>query len=153
MKSMRWPATSAARTWRSRWSVWRPCRGKLTRIGLSATQTPIEAVARFLTGADPDCVMIDAGHARSRDLQLELTCVPLEAVMSGDAWTLVYDRLAALAAEHRTTLVFVNTRKLTERLARQLSMRLGAEHVMAHHGSMAREKRHPGRTAAAQWRP
>ena len=116
--------------------------GRFNRIGLSATQTPIESVARFLTGADPDCVIIDAGHARARDLQLELTCVPLEAVMSGDAWTLVYDRLAALAAEHRTTLVFVNTRKLTERLARQLSMRLGAEHVMAHHGSMAREKRH-----------
>ena len=122
--------------------------GKLTRIGLSATQTPIESVARFLTGAGPtaasapECVIIDAGHARERDLQLELTAVPLEAVMSGEAWTLVYDRLAVLAAEHRTTLVFVNTRKLTERLARQLSMRLGAEQVMAHHGSMAREKRH-----------
>jgi ATP-dependent Lhr-like helicase len=123
--------------------------GKLTRIGLSATQTPIELVARFLVGspgeaagAEPDCVVIDAGHGRARDLQLELTAVPLEAVMSGDAWTLVYDRLAQLAAVHRTTLVFVNTRKLTERLARQLSMRLGAEHVMAHHGSMAREKRH-----------
>ena len=62
--------------------------------------------------------------------------------MSGDAWTLVYDRLAALAGEHRTTLIFVNTRKLSERLARQLSMRLGVEQVMAHHGSMAREKRH-----------
>jgi ATP-dependent helicase Lhr and Lhr-like helicase len=116
--------------------------GKLNRIGLSATQTPIGSVARFLTGADQECTIIDAGHARPRDLQLELTAVPLEAVMSGDAWTLVYDRLAALAAQHRTTLIFVNTRKLTERLARQLSMRLGAEQVMAHHGSMAREKRH-----------
>ncbi len=121
--------------------------GKLTRIGLSATQTPIEAVARFLTGVGSgsdhsDCVVIDAGHARSRDLQLELTGVPLGAVMSGDAWTLVYDRLAVLADEHRTTLIFVNTRKMTERLARHLSMRLGAEAVMAHHGSMAREKRH-----------
>ncbi len=120
--------------------------GRLTRIGLSATQTPIEAVARFLTGGapaaeHPNCVVIDAGHARSRDLQLELTGVPLEAVMSGDAWTLIYDRLAALAAEHRTTLVFVNTRKMAERLARYLSMRLGVEQVMAHHGSMAREKR------------
>jgi len=121
--------------------------GKLTRIGLSATQTPIEAVARFLTGAAPgtasaNCVVIDAGHARLRDLQLELTGVPLEAVMSGEAWTLIYDRLAALASEHRTTLIFVNTRKMSERLARYLSMRLGVEHVMAHHGSMAREKRH-----------
>jgi ATP-dependent helicase Lhr and Lhr-like helicase len=116
--------------------------GRLTRIGLSATQTPIAAVARFLTGAESDCVVIDAGHARARDLQLELTGVPLEAVMSGEAWTLVYDRLAALAAAHRTTLVFVNTRKMTERLARQLSLRLGEQQVMAHHGSMAREKRH-----------
>jgi ATP-dependent Lhr-like helicase len=116
--------------------------GRLTRIGLSATQTPIAAVARFLTGAESDCIVIDAGHARARDLQLELTGVPLEAVMSGDAWTLVYERLAALAAAHRTTLIFVNTRKMTERLARQLSLRLGEAHVMAHHGSMAREKRH-----------
>ena len=116
--------------------------GKLTRIGLSATQTPIAAVARFLTGAKSQCEVIDAGHARARDLQLELTGVPLEAVMSGDAWTLVYDRLALLATAHRTTLIFVNTRKMTERLARQLSMRLGEANVMAHHGSMAREKRH-----------
>jgi ATP-dependent Lhr-like helicase len=116
--------------------------GRLNRIGLSATQTPIAAVARFLTGDESNCVVIDAGHTRSRDLQLELTAVPLEAVMSGEAWTLVYDRLAQLAGDHRTTLVFVNTRKLTERLARQLSMRLGEHNVMAHHGSMAREKRH-----------
>ncbi|HEV2701378.1 MAG TPA: DEAD/DEAH box helicase [Steroidobacteraceae bacterium] len=116
--------------------------GKLTRIGLSATQTPIAAVARFLTGPECDCEVIDAGHTRARDLQLELTGVPLEAVMSGDAWTLVYERLALLATAHRTTLVFVNTRKMTERLARQLSLRLGEQYVMAHHGSMAREKRH-----------
>jgi ATP-dependent Lhr-like helicase len=116
--------------------------GRLNRIGLSATQTPIAAVARFLTGDESNCVVIDAGHGRARDLQLELTGVPLEAVMSGEAWTLVYDRLAQLVEAHRTTLVFVNTRKLTERLARQLSMRLGEQHVMAHHGSMAREKRH-----------
>src|SRR5580658_3918439 len=116
--------------------------GRLSRIGLSATQTPIAAVARFLTGDESNCVVIDAGHARARDLQLELTGVPLEAVMSGQAWTLVYDRLATLAAAHRTTLIFVNTRKMSERLARQLSLRLGVEQVMAHHGSMAREKRH-----------
>ncbi len=121
--------------------------GQLTRIGLSATQTPIAAVAQFLTGAAPggdrpECVVIDAGHARARDLQLELTAVSLAAVMSGDAWSLIYERLAALAGEHRTTLIFVNTRRMAERLARQLSMRLGVEQVMAHHGSMAREQRH-----------
>ncbi|MBS0578429.1 MAG: DEAD/DEAH box helicase [Proteobacteria bacterium] len=121
---------------------------KLTRVGLSATQKPIEDVARFLVGtrnldADgrADCTIIDAGHVRARDLQLEVPAAPLEAVMSGDVWTQVYDRLAALVAEHRTTLVFVNTRRQAERLARHLSERLGEEHVTAHHGSMAKESR------------
>ncbi len=121
---------------------------RLTRVGLSATQAPIEEVARFLLGAraQPDprssCAIIDAGHARRRDLALELPSAPLEAVMSGEVWTQVYDRMAQLAREHRTTLVFVNTRRLAERLARQLSERLGARSVMAHHGSLARERRH-----------
>jgi len=122
----------------------------LTRIGLSATQTPIEEVARFLTGAGagPDahraarrCMIIDAGHQRRRDLALELPPAPLEAVMSGEVWSQLYDRLAELIREHRSTLVFVNTRRLAERAARQLSERLGAEHVMAHHGSLAKERR------------
>ncbi len=113
--------------------------GGLTRIGLSATQKPIEAVARFLTAGA--CTIVDGGHARKRDLALELPPVPLDAVMSGETWSLVYDRLAQLVTAHRTTLVFVNTRRLAERLARQLTERLGAEQVMAHHGSMARERR------------
>ncbi|RPI43279.1 MAG: DEAD/DEAH box helicase, partial [Betaproteobacteria bacterium] len=115
----------------------------LNRIGLSATQKPIERVARFLVGADPSvpCTIIDAGHARKRDLAIELPPTPLEAVMSTDAWSQVYDRVAQLIEEHRTTLVFVNTRRLAERAARHLSERLGAENVTAHHGSMAREKR------------
>ena len=120
----------------------------LTRVGLSATQKPIEDVARYLVGtrrvrADgrAECVIIDAGHVRARDLQLEIPAAPLEAVMSGEVWTQLYDRLAALIAEHRTTLVFVNTRRQAERLARHLSERLGAEHVTAHHGSMAKESR------------
>ena len=113
--------------------------GGLTRIGLSATQKPIEAVARFLTAEA--CTVVDSGHVRKRDLALELPPVPLDTVMSGETWALVYDRLAQLVSEHRTTLVFVNTRRLAERLARQLTERLGAEHVMAHHGSMARERR------------
>src|SRR5712675_1511300 len=117
----------------------------LARIGLSATQKPIEEVARFLMGsraaAGEDCVIIDSGHVRSRDLKLELPPAPLEAVMSGEVWTQVYDRLAELIREHRTTIVFVNTRRLAERVARHLSERLGEEHVAAHHGSLARELR------------
>jgi ATP-dependent helicase Lhr and Lhr-like helicase len=121
---------------------------RLTRIGLSATQKPIEDVARFLVGtrnlaADgrAACAVIDAGHVRARDLQLEIPASPLEAVMSGEVWTQLYDRLAQLVTEHRTTLVFVNTRRQAERLARHLSERVGAEHVTAHHGSLAKESR------------
>ena len=116
----------------------------LRRVGLSATQNPIEEVARFLIGAAADagrCTIIDSGHARSRDLALELPPAPLEPVMSGEVWTQVYDRLAILAREHRTTLVFVNTRRLTERLARHLSERLGEENIAAHHGSLSKERR------------
>jgi len=120
----------------------------LRRIGLSATQKPIEAVARFLVGTRhvdaegrADCAIIDAGHVRARDLQLELPPSPLEAVMSGEVWAQLYDRLAELIRAHRTTLVFVNTRRQAERLARHLSERLGEEHVAAHHGSLAREAR------------
>jgi ATP-dependent Lhr-like helicase len=116
--------------------------GPLVRVGLSATQKPIEEVARFLTGArDGKCTIVDSGHARQRDLALEVPPAPLEAVMSGEVWTLVYDRLAQLVLEHRTTLVFVNTRRLVERIARHLSERLGEEHVAAHHGSLSKERR------------
>jgi len=115
---------------------------RLVRVGLSATQKPIEAVARFLVGArDEPCTIVDAGHVRRRDLAIELPASPLEAVMSNDAWSQVYDRLATLIGEHRTTLVFVNTRRLAERVARHLSERLGSENVTAHHGSLAREQR------------
>jgi ATP-dependent helicase Lhr and Lhr-like helicase len=120
----------------------------LTRIGLSATQKPIEEVARFLVGTrqlrpdgTADCTVIDTGYVRERDLAIEVPDSPLEAVMSGDVWTQVYDRLAELVGEHRTTLVFVNTRRHAERVARHLSERLGEDHVTAHHGSMAKELR------------
>jgi len=123
-------------------------RRRLTRVGLSATQKPIEEVARFLVGAggmrpdgSPDCTIIDTGHVRQRDLQLEIPPAPLESVMSGEVWTQIYDRLAELVSEHRTTLVFVNTRRQSERIARHLSERLGEQHVAAHHGSMAKESR------------
>ncbi|GGX94711.1 DEAD/DEAH box helicase [Massilia dura] len=111
------------------------------RVGLSATQKPISVVAQFLAGAGRDCAIVDVGHVRARDLGLELPPVPLEAVMPNEVWDRVYDRLAELAALHRTTLVFVNTRRMAERMARHLADRLGAEHVAAHHGSLAKEYR------------
>jgi ATP-dependent Lhr-like helicase len=117
------------------------CDGRLLRVGLSATQKPIEAVAHFLVGPDADCRIIDTGHRRARDLALEVPDSPLEAVMSGEVWQQVYDRLAELINEHRTTLIFVNTRRLVERVTRQLSERTGADQVTAHHGSLAKEQR------------
>ena len=123
------------------------CGDRLQRIGLSATQNPIRSVAHFLAGAAEDgqpaaeVAIIDAGHQRRRDLSLEVPGSPLEAVMSKEVWTEVYARLTELIAEHRTTLVFVNTRRMAERIARELTDRLGEQAVTAHHGSMAKELR------------
>ena len=123
-------------------------RSSLTRIGLSATQRPIEEVARFLVGTRglnannaPNCAIIDSGHARKLDVAIELPESPLQAVMSGEVWEEVYDRLTQLIREHKTTLVFVNTRRLAERVARHLGERIGDENIAAHHGSLAREQR------------
>ncbi len=130
----------------------------LTRIGLSATQKPIEEIARFLVGSSGffpsplaplpqagegriDCAIIDSGHTRARDLALELPGAPLEAVMSGEVWEQVYDRLAELIRAHHTTLVFANTRRQVERVTLHLSERLGKENVAAHHGSLSKEQR------------
>ena len=120
----------------------------LTRIGLSATQRPIEEVARFLVGThnlnadnQPNCTIVDSGHARKLDIAIELPESPLQAVMSGEVWEEVYDRLAQLIREHKTTLVFVNTRRLAERVSRHLGERIGDENIAAHHGSLAREQR------------
>jgi ATP-dependent Lhr-like helicase len=121
--------------------------GGLKRIGLSATQKPIEEVGRFLMGAPPEDAstptlrIIDTGHLRQLDLSIELPDTPLEAVLSNEQAKSIYDRLAQLIEAHRTTLVFVNTRRLAERLARALSERLGEAHVTSHHGSLAREQR------------
>src|SRR5881409_2532455 len=112
------------------------------RIGLSATQKPIEEIAQFLVGtAQPLPTIVDAGHIRRLDLELEIPSSPLEAVMSAEVWEEVNTRIADLITAHRTTLVFVNTRRLCERMAMQLSERLGAEQVTSHHGSLSREKR------------
>ncbi len=123
------------------------CGDRLLRIGLSATQNPITTIACLLAGSaaegapSPAVTIIDIGHQRARDLQLELPDSPLEAVMSADVWQQVYARLARLIETHRTTLVFVNTRRMAERVARELSERLGDGVITAHHGSMAKEHR------------
>ncbi|HET7671740.1 MAG TPA: DEAD/DEAH box helicase [Burkholderiales bacterium] len=111
----------------------------LQRIGLSATQKPIEEVARFLTRRP--CAIVDKGHRRRMDLAVEVPSSPLEAVMSHEVWAEIYARLVQLIGEHRTTLITVNTRRLAERMAHQLSERLGPENVAAHHGSLAKEAR------------
>jgi ATP-dependent helicase Lhr and Lhr-like helicase len=115
------------------------CGRKLQRIGLSATQKPIDEVARFLTSRP--CAVVDKGHKRHIDLALEVPRSPLEAVMSAEVWSEYYERLVALIQAHRTTLITVNTRRLAERMAHQLSQRLGDESVAAHHGSLAKEAR------------
>ncbi|MFZ2143844.1 MAG: DEAD/DEAH box helicase [Xanthobacteraceae bacterium] len=121
------------------------CGRRLLRVGLSATQKPIEEVAHFLlgrrTGSAAKCRIVDAGHRRARDLAIEVPDSPLEAVMSGDVWKEVYQRLVQLIEAHRTTLIFVNTRRMAERAARALSEIVGEEHVTAHHGSLAKEQR------------
>ncbi len=113
----------------------------LRRIGLSATQKPIDEVARYLVGDHGECAIVDEGHRRAIDLQLELPGSPLEAVMAHEVWEEYYERLTALIREHKTTLVFANTRRLAERVARHLSERLGDDAVTAHHGSLSKERR------------
>ncbi len=116
----------------------------LQRIGLSATQKPIEEIASFLFGPaekGADHSIIDVGHTRTMDLAIEMPRSPLEAVMSAEVWSEVYDRLAELINEHRTTLVFVNTRRMAERVARFLGERIGEENVTSHHGSLSRDRR------------
>ena len=118
------------------------CGDRLLRVGLSATQKPVEDIAHFLTGAaSAGCKIIDTGHRRARDLAIALPPTPLEAVMAGEVRELVHDQLARLIDDHRTTLVFVNTRRMAERTARALSERLGTDQITAHHGSMAKEQR------------
>src|SRR5581483_3952549 len=113
---------------------------RLQRIGLSATQRPIEEIARLLTGGGP-CAIVDVGHRRALELSIEVADQELGAVATHELWAEVYDRIAAHVRRQRTTIVFVNTRRLVERVAHQLETRLGEGKVAAHHGSMARRLR------------
>ena len=118
------------------------CDQRPSRVGLSATQRPVETIARLLVGDRPLPAIVDAGHQRDLDLALELPDGELEAVASLEQTGDVLDRIAELVGEHRTTLVFVNTRRLAERFAHQLGQRLGDDVVAAHHGSLSKERRH-----------
>jgi ATP-dependent Lhr-like helicase len=122
----------------------------ITRIGLSATQNPIQDVARFLVGArgenpdadtPPDCRIVDVGHQREMDLGVELPGSPLETVMALEVWEEIYAKLAGLIEAHHTTLIFVNTRRLAERVTRHLSELIGEDAITSHHGSLARAHR------------
>jgi ATP-dependent Lhr-like helicase len=126
--------------------LFRPRR--VQRIGLSATQKPIEEIARLLVGTErvapdgePDCAIVDTGHRRAMELSIETTDLELGAITSHEMRATVYDRLVELIGTHRTTIVFVNTRRLVERVAHALGERLGAERVVAHHGSLSRRIR------------
>ncbi len=134
----------------------------LQRIGLSATQKPIELVARYLVGSSANekpnkatsngnlskedtelpCEIVDSGFRRELDLRIEVPSSPLSALMSNEVWDELYTRLVDLINSHETTLVFVNTRRLSERLALALAERLGDDVVCSHHGSMSKDHRH-----------
>jgi len=113
----------------------------LQRIGLSATQKPVENVGRLLVGAERECAIVDTGHRREMDLAVEIPGSPLETVCSHETWEEIFTRMAALIQEHRSTLLFVNTRKMAERVAARLAGLLGADAVTSHHGSLSRERR------------
>ena len=124
------------------------CNTSLRRIGISATQKPIEETARFLVGTHncdnkgkPNCVILDSGHQRQLDLDIEIPDSPLTAIMANEVWTEIYDKLVDLIENHETTLIFVNTRRLAERLAFDLRLRVGEDAITAHHGSLSKEQR------------
>jgi len=124
------------------------CERRPVRIGLSATQRPIEEMGRLLVGTKridvegrPDCAIVDVGHLRELDLSIETPKTPLSAVCSNEQWKEVYERAAELIKTHRSTLIFVNTRRLAERVTHQLSELLGEDAVASHHGSLSRKIR------------
>src|SRR5947199_7295321 len=114
----------------------------LVRIGLSATQKPIEEVAHFLTGnGRPDPVIVNIGHKRTLNLAVEVPGSQLGPIATNEMWDEIYDRLVELVHQNRSTLVFVNTRRLVERVANHLAERMGEDNVAAHHGSLSRKLR------------
>ena len=115
--------------------------GPFQRIGLSATQRPLEDVARFLVGVGRECELVDEGHLREVDLAIEVPPSPLEAVCSHEVWSEIYERTAELVREHKTTLIFGGTRKMAERVSAQLQKLLGPELVTCHHSSLSKERR------------
>ncbi len=124
------------------------CDSPPTRIGLSATQKPLDQIGQFLIGGhavgsqpEKNPVIIDGGHVRDLDLEIEVPPSELQAVCSGEQWGEVYDRLVNLIQSHRSTLIFVNTRRMAERVAHSLTQLLGEAAVASHHGSLAKELR------------
>jgi ATP-dependent Lhr-like helicase len=111
------------------------------RIGLSATQKPLSEVAKFLVGLDRKCDLVDVGHRRAMDVAIEVPPSPLSTVCSHEQWDEIYRQIAGLIDAHRTTLVFVNTRKLAERVTARLSEVLGADQVTCHHSSLSKQRR------------
>lgn len=116
--------------------------GPVQRIGLSATQKPLSEVAKFLVGADRECTLVDVGHRREMDLAVEIPPSPLSTVCSHEQWEEIFQIVTGLIAEHRTTLIFVNTRRLAERVAAKLTEIMGEDAVTCHHSSLSLERRH-----------
>ena len=117
------------------------CDAPPTRIGLSATQRPLEVIARLLVGVSRPCEIVDIGHQRNLDIALHFPDTEPEAVASHEQTAEVLAHIAELVKQHRTTLVFVNTRRMAERIAHQLGELLGEGEVAAHHGSLSKDRR------------
>src|SRR5205823_4427431 len=117
------------------------CGRRLQRIGLSATVEPAAEVAKFLVGTNRECRLVDAGRKQPLDVGIEVPKETLGAVASRTAWGDVYERLVSLIGEHKTTLIFVPSRRLAERVAHDLEEKLGEGVVQAHHGALAKKTR------------
>jgi ATP-dependent Lhr-like helicase len=115
--------------------------GRFQRIGLSATQKPLDEVGRFLVGVGRECTLVDVGHRREMDVAIVVPPSPLTTVCSHEQWDEIYGQVAQLIDSHRTTLIFVNTRKLAERITARLTDVLGEDKVTCHHSSLSKERR------------